>query len=192
MPVSTEQVWERFQDDLRKFIARRVRDQELAADLLQETFVRIHRGLGSLKDDDRVLAWVYRVARNSIADHFRKSARTETDESAEAPATGPDRANHDEDLGRCLLGMLPAMPEKYRAAIELAEIEGLPQQEVAQRLGLSVSGAKSRVQRGREMMRRMLLDCCHLEFDRRGNVVDYERRGGCGGCGDCRSDDTEE
>ena len=81
-----------------------------------------------------------------------------------------------------MLAMLPSIPEKYRAAVELAEVEGLTQQQVGQRLGLSLSGAKSRVQRGRKILRNMLLGCCHLEFDRRGNVVDYERRGGRPGC----------
>ncbi len=182
MRVSTEQVWERFNDELKAFIERRIGDTDLASDLLQETFVRIHQGLGSLKDDDRVLAWVYRVARNTIADHFRKTARKETIEAADVLAKEPEFDNYNEDVGRWLLGMLPSIPERYRAAVELAEVEGLTQQDVGQRLGLSLSGAKSRVQRGREMMRNMLLDCCHLEFDRRGNVVDYERRGGCSGC----------
>lgn len=188
MPISTELIWERFSDELRSFIGRRVRDGDLASDLLQETFVRIHQGLGSLKEDDRVLAWVYRVARHTIANHFRKTAGKETEAAADVLAEERERDNFNEEVGRWLFDMLPSMPERYRAAVQLAEVEGLTQREVGARLGLSLSGAKSRVQRGREMLRDILLRCCHLEFDRSGNVVDYEQHGKCSSC--CRSPRT--
>lgn len=185
MPVSTKEIWERLSDKLQAFIGRRVRDKDLASDLLQETFVRIHQGVGSLKEDDRVLAWVYRIARNAIADHFRKTVETRTDGTADVPAEERESDNFNQDIARCLFEMLPAIPETYRSALELAEVAGLTQQEVGERLGLSLSGAKSRVQRGRGMLRAMLLDCCHLHFDRHGNIVDYERHGRCsGGCSD--------
>lgn len=111
---------------------------EAAADVLQETFVRIHDGIDGLRDDDRIVAWVYRIARNAIADHHRAASR----------------------------------------AMEMAEVERLPQQVVADRLGLSLSGAKSRIQRGRAMLR----SCCHVDLDRYGNVVDYRRHGACCVC----------
>ena len=80
---------------------------------------------------------------------------------------------------------IESLPEEYRAALTLSELERLSQQEVADRLGLSLSGAKSRIQRGRSRLRDQLLACCHLEFDHHGNIVDYERRGACSGCTDC-------
>ena len=61
---STEAVWGRLSADLRRFIRRRVGDDHTADDLLQETFLRIHRGLPALGDGDRVAAWVYQIARN--------------------------------------------------------------------------------------------------------------------------------
>ena len=95
-------------------------------------------------------------------------------------AEDDDDANHDNRLvGSWLMSMVEDLPDHYREAIRLAEMDGLPQAEVASRLGLSVSGAKSRIQRGRELLRRALAKCCHVEFDRRGNVVDYKSRNGC-------------
>lgn len=189
MSLSTEDVWRRFSDELEAFIARRVRDRDLASDLLQETFVRVHQGLPNLKDDERVLAWIYRVARNTIADHFRKEVKAESlDGNEHAGTAEPESDNWNEEMGRCLLGMLSSLPEEYRAAVELAEVEGIPQREVGERLGLSLSGAKSRVQRGREMLRNMLLECCHVELDRRGNVVDFGREGKC--AGECGGEDA--
>ena len=78
--------------------------------------------------------------------------------------------------------------DEISLAIELSELGGLTQKEAAERVGLSVPGMKARVQRGRRKLREALLDCCRVEVDRRGGVVDYEFKGGdsyegCG-CGD--------
>jgi RNA polymerase sigma-70 factor (ECF subfamily) len=75
--------------------------------------------------------------------------------------------------------MIGELPDPYREAVQLVEVDGMSQKDAADRLGLSVSGAKSRVQRGRERLRRMLAKCCHVELDRRGNAVDYKARSGC-------------
>jgi RNA polymerase sigma-70 factor (ECF subfamily) len=78
------------------------------------------------------------------------------------------------ELIPCIQEMIDDLPADYRQALILTEYEGLTQKELAQRLGISLSGAKSRVQRAREKLKIMLLNCCHFEFDRLGRVVDYE------------------
>ena len=69
----------------------------------------------------------------------------------------------------------------------MAELENMSQKDIAKKLNLTHSGAKSRVQRGRGMIKQILLDCCHLEFDRRGSVIGYEnRKKDCSHCsGEC-------
>jgi RNA polymerase sigma-70 factor (ECF subfamily) len=81
--------------------------------------------------------------------------------------------------------MITELPEPYREAVQLTELEGLTQQELATRLGISLSGAKSRVQRGRAMLKDMLLECCRFEFDRRGGIVGCEprKKAACKECG---------
>lgn len=189
MPLTTEQIWEQLADRLREFIRRRVATDDAASDLLQETFVRIHTGLPRLRDEERLLPWVYRVTRNVVTDHYRKSRH---DRSARDPddSPRPDDAESGEDnfnaeVSRWLPALIESLPDGYREAVRLAEIDGLTQREVGERLDLSFSGAKSRVQRGRELLRRKLLECCHFELDGRGNVLDYERHGSCGGCAGC-------
>ena len=172
---STEAIWTSLSADLRRFIRRRVADDHLADDLLQESFVRVHRHIGTLQEADRLAAWVYQIARNVIHDHHRR-ATSSTVALADDPVDEPD-----ERLG-CLRGracgwleeMVGQLPDGYREAVQLSEVEGLPQQEVAVRLGLSLSGAKSRIQRGRVMLKGVLERCCHFEFDRRGNVMGYD------------------
>lgn len=172
---STDAIWTHLSSDLRRFIRRRVADDHAADDLLQETFVRVHRHVGTLQEADRLAAWVYQIARNVIHDHHRLAARPTL-------ALADDPVDEADERVSCLRGrgcewlgeMVRQLPDGYREAVQLSEVEGLPQQKVADRLGLSLSGAKSRIQRGRVMLKGVLEQCCRLEFDRRGNVMDYE------------------
>jgi RNA polymerase sigma-70 factor (ECF subfamily) len=184
---STDAIWTHLSSDLRRFIRRRVPDDHVADDLLQETFVRVHRNIGTLQGADRLAAWVYRIARNVINDHHRKAAN-----SATALADADPAADCDDQPGRprCrgagwLDEMIQSLPDGYREAVQLAEIEGLSGRAVADRLGLSLSGAKSRVRRGRAMLKDVLERCCHFEFDGRGNLTDYDPKPDRKVCRDC-------
>lgn len=187
MSISTEHVWQEMSQKLRQFFRRRLADEHLAEDLLQETFVRIHNGLHSLQESERLAAWVYRIAHRTLADYARQGqAAREFLPTSRLAVEESSRENYNEVVGGWLGQMVQSLPDTYRTAVELAEIKGITQREVSEQLGVSLSGAKSRVQRGREKLKALLLDCCHIEMDRRGNVVDYQRRGECDAC--CTSD----
>ena len=184
---STDGIWTLLSADLRRFIRRRVSDDHLADDLLQETFVRVHQSIGKLQEADRLAAWVYQIARNVIHDHHRKATHATI---ALADADPDDECEDALSELRCqgaswLDEMILSLPEGYREAVELAEIKGQSQQEVADRLGLSLSGAKSRIHRGRAMLKGVLEQCCHFEFDGRGNMVDYDPKPDRTVCRDC-------
>jgi RNA polymerase sigma-70 factor (ECF subfamily) len=185
-------VWNELRGQLAGFIARRVDDPQDSEDVLQEVMLRIHRHSDELARADQVVAWVHRIARNAVVDHYRRrAARPElpagaaedfeerADGSLEEPASDALRR----ELATCLRPLIERLPEKLREALVLTEVEGLTQTEAARRLGISVSGAKARVQRGRAQLRTLLLDCCHVELDRRGGITDYHaRRGSCERC----------
>jgi len=178
--LSSEELWRELHDALFKFIRGRVADDATADDLLQDTFLRVHTNLDRLADDTRVAPWVFRIARNRIADHHRQRATHATVAEQDVAAEEPEPTVAENQLvGTWLAAMIDSLPEHYRDALRLVELEGLSQTEAASRLGLSVSGAKSRVQRGREKLRDTLDACCRVEFDRRGNVLDIEPRPRC-------------
>lgn len=180
-PVAWRSVYDALADDLLRFFMRRV-DEATAHDLRQETFLRLHRQLGELGDEEHIAAWTFRVARNLLIDHYRRQ-RPAVPVDPEAHAEDEEPLADDEvsaEVAQWLPAFMATLDAPTRQALELAELEGLSQREVAARLGLSTSGAKSRVQRGRHKLREALEACCEIERDVRGRVTDYKPRASCG------------
>jgi RNA polymerase sigma-70 factor (ECF subfamily) len=180
----TAQIWTAFSDRLRSFIRKRVPIDEDADDILQDVFCKIHERLHQLQDAEKLQAWLYQVTRRAVIDHYRR--RGATPEASELP---DDLADESEpvpvlsELAECLQPMIERLPESYRQAVIMSELQGLKQKDVAAALGVSLSGAKSRVQRARARLKEMLLACCHVEFDRQGRPLDYApREPTCGVC----------
>ncbi|MEW6210855.1 MAG: RNA polymerase sigma factor SigZ [Acidobacteriota bacterium] len=174
---ATERIWQDYHNQLLSFIRRRVRDTDMAEDILQDVFVKIHSRLDTLAQSERVQNWLYRIARNAVIDHYRTRKEMEP-LPYDLPQTEPDDETWRE-LERCVAPMIEMLPDRYRDAVMMSEIEGLPLKEVAARLKLSLPGAKSRVQRGRQMLKQVFLDCCRFEFDCRGKPFDWSGKNGC-------------
>jgi RNA polymerase sigma-70 factor, ECF subfamily len=172
MSKPVEDAWQEFGSELRGFIRSRVRDHAAAEDILQDTFLKLQKHVASVRSSERIGPWLFQVARRAIADHFR-SARPGEELPEELPAAPLEKLP---DLSKSVRRMVESLPKPYREALLLTEWEGVPQTALAQRLGVSVSAVKSRVQRGRAQLRELLLACCRFEFDRRGNIVDAEPR----------------
>ena len=177
--LSLEPIYAAIDADLRRFIARRVDDGAAVEDIVQDTYLRIHTHLSDLRDTTRLNSWVFQIARNAVADYYRRQPPTTTLLDSVAVTEEPE---DDETirLAHSLSQMIDCLPEKYREALRLVDLQGLTQQSAADRLGLSLSGAKSRVQRARVQLKALYLDCCHVEFDRTGHVLGFEPR-----CADC-------
>jgi RNA polymerase sigma-70 factor, ECF subfamily len=179
MDCSVEEVYHAFHEPLRRFVLGRVENAAVADDVLQEIYLRIHTHIGGLHDCSRLQAWVYQIARHAVIDHYR--SRRMAGELPEALALPEDPCANNAfcELAGSVNAMIAELPPKYRDALALTVYEGLTQQEVASRLGISLSGAKSRIQRGREKIKDQLLACCHFEFDRYGEILDYQARCCC-------------
>lgn len=189
MATTGSEIWQQVHHGLRAFIAKRVADETDVEDILQEVFLHVHRGIEQLKDPQRVLAWVYQITRHAIVDHYRAPQRrrelpvglaADMDVTGIAPtafgAADEDSGEHRSELAGCLRPLIDQLGKDYREALMLVELEGLTQQAAAQRIGISLSGMKSRVQRGRQQLKRKLDDCCLIQLDQRRGVADYTVR----------------
>src|SRR5213080_479161 len=160
MVITTENLWETFHTGLNHFILKRVPDEQSADDILQETFLKIHTRIDTLRDEAKLQSWMYQIARNAIADYYREQKATV--ELSEALLL-PEEPLVDDDVVKDLIpsvkAMVDSLPDDYREALILTEYQGLTQRELAEKLGMSLSGAKSRVQRAREKLKTMLLNC---------------------------------
>jgi RNA polymerase sigma-70 factor, ECF subfamily len=172
--------WRELEAKLRPFVARRVRSQVDVDDVVQDVFVRMQRGLRGLRDDERFGPWVYQVARSAIVDHQRVAAKhrvvDDHERNDEQPEVDRDDRALEEALASYLAPLVAMLPSPYREALTLIELEGLTHGQAAARLGISLSGMKSRVQRGRVRLRQALEDCCHIALDARRRVVSCEPR----------------
>ena len=198
MAAVSDLPWEELHGNLRAFISRRVRNQADVDDLVQRVLLQIVKGLTSLRDAERLHAWVYRAARNVIVDYYRSSAgRREVAsggaEDLAAASAGTQASSKDDEraalqeLAGCMTPMIRQLPPAYREAVTLADLEGVNQADAAARAGVSLSAMKSRIQRGRQQLKAVLEDCCRVQLDRRGTIVAYDPRkpNSCGPCGSC-------
>ncbi len=182
MMTITEQAWEAFHAPLHRFIRRRVADEATAEDLLQEVFLKIHQHGENLRDTRRLESWIYQITRNIIIDYYRSHHLSITTLDTQEVLRLSEDLPDDDIVGEllpCVRAMVLSLPEQDRQALILTEYQGLTQKELGERLGLSFSGAKSRVQRAREKLKQELLACCHFELDRRGRILDYQPRCDC-------------
>jgi RNA polymerase sigma-70 factor (ECF subfamily) len=178
---STRGVWEDLEAKLRPFIARRVQNPADVDDVVQDVFLRMQRGLSGLRDEQRFGPWVYQVARSAIVDHGRLAARHRFADvgatpEAETADTDADDGAVEREVASYIAPFVAMLPSPYREALTLTELEGLTQKQAAEMLGVSLSGAKSRVQRGRRELRQALEECCHIALDTRGRVIGCEPR----------------
>jgi len=171
----TEQIWRELSSRLRQFVQSRIKSTADADDVLQSVFLNIHSKLDTLCKEDRIESWVFQITRNTIADHFRKKRAVQLDsETAIEDSDHTVPGNVTAELSECLVKMIDSLPGDQRRALSMYELEGLSQKDIANRVSISLSGTKSRIQRGRKSLKEMLKACCEFEFDGRGNIFEYE------------------
>lgn len=181
-----EEMWREMLPQLRKFVRRRIADPDRADDVVAEILLRIHQNMASLDDRELLPNWVFRIARNAVIDEYRRAGRSREQLTPTLSDQVIDRSvDEDEpaairELSACLRPLLKGLSDDQRDALEMVDLAGMTQADAAQQVGVSLSGMKSRVQRGRRRLAELLGQCCALVLDGRGVPMDYEPRPGCG------------
>jgi RNA polymerase sigma-70 factor (ECF subfamily) len=172
----TEALWRESSSRLRAWFERKTGSAADAEDLLQETFVRVHERLDTLVDAASVRAWIGTIARNVLTDRLRArglEVGAKVDDEVTAPGTEDPI---ERTVAAWLEGFLAQLDADDAAALRMVDLEGRTHGELAQRYGLTESGAKSRVQRARAKLRARLEACCAFSFDARGGLLSFEKR----------------
>ena len=173
-----QDIWTELGARLRAFVGSRVDDPHAADDITQDVLLKVQTQLDALPPEEKLPKWVFTIARNAVIDYYRARALRDHADIRDVDPVADDESVVGEDavaaLTPCLVRMVERLPEPYGEAMKLVDFEGLSQQQLADRMNISLSGAKSRVQRARQQLREMIEDCCRIERDSRGNLMDFE------------------
>lgn len=178
MEKQIQYLWNEFNLKLKSFIKSRIKDEDMTNDILQDVFLKIQLNISKLEDGTKLTSWVYQITRNAIIDHFRKTKHHADADEIEVEETDFEKNYNKvfQDDVRCFINELP---EKYREALILTEYKGMNQIQLAEHLNISYSGAKSRVQRAKDKLKDLFTDCCNIQSDKFGNIVDYQIKSTC-------------
>jgi RNA polymerase sigma-70 factor (ECF subfamily) len=163
--------WNESSDKLLRFIQSKVHQKEDAEDILQEVFIKSISKVGSIKPNSNLNAWLFTVTKNAINDYFRKNKKAIKSQLVEELLEDKSDQFNGHDAFCCLEPHINDLPEKYKMVITLSEIEGKKHKEIAESLSLSLSAIKSRVVRGREMLKEKFISCCKFHLDKNGKLT---------------------
>ena len=161
-----------------------MRTREDAEDILQNVFIKISANLDKLTEDVKLKNWIFTITRNAIIDYYRinaswKKIAVNSDISDDIVEAEED-SDPTKGLDQCINSMIGLLPDEYRDIIIQSEIEGIKQKDLALKYGIAYPSMRSKVQRGRERLKQLFHDCCHIETDKHGNVIEAQGKTDCG------------
>lgn len=173
--MNIEKIWHEYRASLHAFLASKLSNPDDVDDLLQEVLIKSHDNLHKINTKETIKPWLFRVANNALIDFYRKRGRI-AEYDQEGHWLKEDNDQVAEDISECLLPFIQELPEENAKLLLDIDIHTEPQKDYAEKLGVSYSTLKSRVQKSRQMLKSIYDDCCDFELDRNGKVVDYHKK----------------
>ncbi len=169
-------LWADYEDALKKYVFKYAKSEEVTKDIVQDTLLKVHKSCCSDKEIQNIRSWLFQIAYNSMMDFF-KSERKATN-LIKRQITDNQNDMYQE-LSVYIEPLIGFLPEKYGAALRMADIEGLKQQEIADKLNLSLSATKSRIQRGRKLLKEEIHSCFHTKESSNSGLTDFDLKESC-------------
>ena len=170
--MTTANIWNNFKDEIHGFIKTRVNSPENAEDILQDVFAKIHRKASTIKEKEKLTSWVYQITRNTIIDYYKKKKLLTYTDNLNTSLPEKIDENISKDFSKCLQPLINKLADKDRDALHKTSFENMSQKDYAKEQGISYSTAKSRVQRARQKLKTLFVECCQIEADKYGNIID--------------------
>lgn len=172
--ASTALNWNNVQNELKGFVYKRVKDKALTEDIVHDVFLKVQAKIHQVKESDKLFGWIYQITRNTITDHYRRNSRSINPKDIDWESNAP---NFNDCVSNAIRELIPTLPEKYRVPLEMSELQNMSQVEVADKLGLNYTTAKTRVQRARQMLKDKMDKLLIVKTDGYGNVTICKNRG---------------
>ena len=171
-------LWQEHKNELRNFILKRVKDQDLTNDILQDVLMKVYNFCISKSGVRNIRSWLFQIAQNTITDHYRNQSKfTNLDNLTEIEYEDQNLAFR--EATNYILPMLEFLPKEYAVPLKFADIDNMKQADIAQKLNLSLSATKSRIQRARQLLNAEFITCCHFKTDKQGNLISFEIKDSC-------------
>lgn len=173
--IDVEGVWNQYRAQIEAFLHSKISNSDEIDDLLQEIFIKIYKNLSSLKSERSVKAWLFQIANHAIIDFYRKRSKIKTISTEDLWF---EQRNHQlqQELSQCVEPFINALPKETADLLTEIELNGRTQKEYANALGVSYSTIKSRVQKGRKLLKSLFEECCHFSLDKNGSVIDFDQK----------------
>jgi RNA polymerase sigma-70 factor, ECF subfamily len=170
-------IYSEFHQSLLSFIRSKIRSKEDAEDIVQNVFIKISSNIEKLADEEKLQSWIFAITRNAIIDYYRTNAsKKNTSGDMDENIIEESALDSTKGLEQCMAKMINLLPDDYRQIIIESEINGIKQKDLADQYGMAYPSMRSRVQRGRERLKQLFYNCCHIETDRHGNVLEASRK----------------
>jgi RNA polymerase sigma-70 factor, ECF subfamily len=170
-------LWEAHKTVLKNYIRKRIKDEDVAKDILQDILMKVYQFCLSKSGVRNVRAWLFQIAHNIIIDYQRKQNKLSYEVPEMIEIENETKAY--EAAAEFILPMIQFLPEAYAIPLKLADIDGLKQADIAQKLGLSLTATKSRIQRARQLLKSEFITCCHFETDKNGQLLSFAVKDNC-------------
>ena len=178
MNCDVPELWQEHKNELRNFILKRVKDQDLTNDVLQDVLMKVYNFCMSKSGVKNIRSWLFQIAQNTITDHYRKQSKfTEIYNLKEIDDEDQNFAFN--EATNYILPMINFLPNEYAIPLKLADIDNIKQAEIAKKLNLSLAATKSRIQRARQLLKAEFITCCHLETDKQGKLISFKIKDSC-------------
>jgi len=169
-------LWLEYKNGLKYYILKKVKNKDVANDLSHEVLMKIYNSCCSTIKIKNVRSWMFQIAHNTTVDYLKKQHNFTN--------IIPESYDNDEhtviqEADKILKPLMKLLPDKYAIPLQLSDIEELKQKEVAQKLNLSLTATKSRIQRARILLKEKIIECSNLEKDEKGNLISLELKSVC-------------
>lgn len=182
-------IYKQFHSELLGYVRSKIKSREDAEDILQNVFIRISSNVDKLTEEVKLKNWIFTITRNAIIDYYRVNAsrkKVAVQEEINEEILVSEDPDPTKGLDQCMSSMIGLLPEEYRNIIIESEIQGVKQKDLAEKYGIAYPSLRSKVQRGRERLKQLFYNCCHIETDKLGNVIDAQGKTDCAGpCTPC-------
>ena len=172
MTTEVTVIWVAFHKELKAFILNKTRNQSDTDDILQEVFIKIIHNIDKIHQAENLKNYLYGIVRNAVNDYFKNKKIVVDSSHIKEELTEEEAQSINTTIAECCIKpFILKLPDHYREAIWITEFQNVSQKELAEKLNISYSGAKSRVQRGREKLKELILTCCAYQSDAYGNLI---------------------